>query len=303
VKITVALCTWNRAALLDATLTSMASLRVPTGTEWELLVVDNNSTDQTPQIIEKHRANLPLVALHETRAGKSYAANLAAARATGELLVWTDDDVLVPENWLLEYARAAAAWPDAEFFAGSIEPWFESSPPEWITRHLSELTGVYVIVDHGSTERPLNRGEAVFGANMAFRIGTARAFPLNPRLGRIRGSLIGGDDTELVERVFNAGHSGVWVPTARLRHFVPSERLTAQYIQRWFRDAGRNFVIQKGLDGGRRIASVPTWVIRQYMETQCRRGYAAAIGGSAWFQHFKRAAMLRGVMAQARARE
>ena len=300
-KITVAICTWNRAQLLDATLASMHNLRIPEGIQWELIVVDNNSTDETPLVIERHSSALPIVALVEPRPGKSYAANLAAARASGELLVWTDDDVRVREDWLASYVRAANAWPGAAFFVGSIDPWFEETPPGWIEKQLPDLTGVYVIVDHGPTERVISRGESVFGANMAFRTNVAQAFPLNPRLGRIRGSLIGGDDTELVERVLDAGHIGVWVPSARLQHYVPKERLTARYIQRWFRDAGRNFVIQKGLEGDRRIAGIPAWVIRQYLQTQCFRGYAALVGDAAWFDHFKRAAMLRGVMAQVRA--
>src|ERR1700676_1787445 len=106
-RITVAICTWNRAKLLDQTLTQMRELRIPVGVEWELLVVNNNCTDDTDAVLGRHAAHLPLQRLFQPRQGKSYAANLAVERSRGALIVWTDDDVLVDPNWLAEYVKAA----------------------------------------------------------------------------------------------------------------------------------------------------------------------------------------------------
>src|SRR5207253_10822450 len=130
------------------------------------------------------------------------------------------------------------------------EPWFEVPPPKWIRQHLSDLSGVFVIVDHGPVSRKLERQEAVFGANMAFRKSVANAFPLNVSLGRITGNLFGADDTELIRRVTDAGMFGAWVPDARVQHFNPAERLTKRYIMKWYRDAGRSLVRQGGISVG-----------------------------------------------------
>ena len=115
-KITVAICTWNRAELLDRTLGEMIGLRVPEGVEWELLVIDNNSTDDTENVVAGFEGRLPVRHVFEPRAGKSHAANTVLREARGDLIVWTDDDVLVDAGWLEAYAHAARDWPDAALF-------------------------------------------------------------------------------------------------------------------------------------------------------------------------------------------
>ncbi len=201
--VTIAICTWNRARLLEKTLAQMCCLRIPAGVELEILVVNNNSGDDTDAVIARYTSRLPLRGLHESRPGKSYAANLALTQATGQLLLWTDDDVLVDPDWLAAYVQAASDWPQASFFAGAIRPWFEKEPPWWVRHHLHRLKGVYVLADYGNEVRPWGPSDGVYGANMAFRMDVARQFPLNPELGRIQGHLIGGDDTELVRAAWS----------------------------------------------------------------------------------------------------
>src|SRR5215467_6100810 len=126
-RVTVAICTFNRCAALDRTLRSFESLEVPQDIEWELLVVDNKSTDDTPGVVSRYAQKLPVRYFFEGTPGKSRAANLAVRQASGELMLWTDDDVIVDGRWLLEYVKAARACPDASFFGGTVEPLFEAS--------------------------------------------------------------------------------------------------------------------------------------------------------------------------------
>src|SRR4051794_24769648 len=149
-RVTVAICTWNRARSLDRTLKAFAGLRIPAGVTWELLVVNNNSTDDTDQVIAAHAAALPVRGLTEKRPGKSYAANAAIAAATGELILWTDDDVLVDPEFLAAYVTAANERPDAAFFGGTVEPLFEGSTPPWIERHVEFLSEVYALARYGA---------------------------------------------------------------------------------------------------------------------------------------------------------
>src|SRR5581483_541916 len=105
--VTVAICTWNRCKLRDQTLAQFQNLRIPEGVTWELLVVNNNCTDQTDLVLENYRSRLPLRRLFEPKQGHCHARNCAVAAATGELLLWTDDDVLVNPEWLAAYVAAA----------------------------------------------------------------------------------------------------------------------------------------------------------------------------------------------------
>src|SRR4051794_35896246 len=102
-NVTVAICTWNRAGLLDQTLSEMGRLRIPSGLEWELIVVNNNCTDPTDEVIARHTGRLPIRRVSEPRPGQSNARNAAVRVARGDYIVWTDDDVLVDPLWLAAY--------------------------------------------------------------------------------------------------------------------------------------------------------------------------------------------------------
>jgi GT2 family glycosyltransferase len=297
----VVICTWNRAKLLDHTLSQMYHLHIPPGVEWELLVVNNNCTDDTDATVQRHASHLPIRLLHESRPGKSFAANLALEHARGDLLVWTDDDVLVDENWLSAYVRAARDWPDVSFFAGAIRPWFERQPPGWIHRHMSKLNGVYVCADYGPQARPWTPNTPVYGANMAFRMEVARSFPLNPMFGRIKGELIGGDDTELVQRVVQAGHKGMCLPEAWVQHYVPAHRLNSPYVWKWFRGAGRNLVRQGAVKPCSTVGGVPRWALRQFAIEYATALACAPFKGTRWFRAFTEAGRLWGLIQEVRA--
>jgi glycosyltransferase involved in cell wall biosynthesis len=120
VLVTVAICSWNRAALLRETLKQMTHLERNDSIDWELLVVDNNSTDQTPDVLAEFAGQLPL-RLREPKPRKSNAANLVVKEARGEYILWTDDDVLVEPDWLRQYVTAFQRYPNAEVFGGRID--------------------------------------------------------------------------------------------------------------------------------------------------------------------------------------
>src|SRR3970040_3346 len=133
-RLTVAICTWNRSHILDQALTEMHGLDVPSGVEWELLVVNNNCTDNTDEVIDRHTRFLPIRRLHEPTPGKSHALNRAVGESRGEYILWTDDDVLVNRSWMVAYVEAFRRNPEAAFFGGPIEPLFVGSMPPWLDR-------------------------------------------------------------------------------------------------------------------------------------------------------------------------
>src|SRR5688500_7453586 len=108
--VTVAICTWNRAPLLRLTLERLTALRIPNGITWELLVVNNCCTDETDQVVQEYSDRLPVRILHEPTPGQSYARNLVLRQSQGELILWTDDDVLVDERWLETLVDSCYQW-------------------------------------------------------------------------------------------------------------------------------------------------------------------------------------------------
>ncbi len=130
--LTVAVCTWKRARRLDTILQNIYKLETPKDADWELLVINNNCTDDTDDVLSRHADHLPLRRLSEEKLGHCNARNCAIDGARGELIVWTDDDVLVDPQWLVAYAGAARSNPKASFFGGPIAPWFPVDPPAWV---------------------------------------------------------------------------------------------------------------------------------------------------------------------------
>ena len=115
--------------------------------QWELLVVNNNCTDGTDEVIRTFQDRLPVRRVFEPRPGLSHARNRAIAEATGDYILWTDDDVTVCRDWLVVYTDAFRRWPDAAVFGGPIQPWFDGTPPAWLRQVYPTIAGVYAARD------------------------------------------------------------------------------------------------------------------------------------------------------------
>ncbi len=241
--VSVAVCTWNRSLLLRQTLDHLVTMRVPNELAWELLIVNNSSTDDTDSVIASYESRLPLRRLFAATAGLSHARNVAVREAKGRYLVWTDDDVLVDTEWLAAYAAAFERWPNAAAFGGAVVPHFEGNPPKWLAAVLPRVANAFAGRDLGPVPVPLNarEGRLPFGANFAVRTAEQRRYLYNPELGRDQlGRTRVGEETEVVTSILDAGHDGWWVPEARVRHWIPAARQSTKYLREYFYSLGQN---------------------------------------------------------------
>lgn len=236
--VTVAVCTWNRAALLDQTLARMRDLRAPDGA-WELVVVNNNCSDHTDAVLAKHATALPLRRISEPTPGLSHARNAALAAARGEYLLWTDDDVLVEPDWLIN-AVAAVQQFGADGFIGRVFPWWETGrPPVWYN---PLFDGMFALLDLGPESfvcRP--DGPPGVGANHGFRTSALRALGgYRTDLGVIAGKGGGGEDLDVFTRAHAAGLKLVYAADAVLKHYVPATRCTKRWYRRYTWNGSRH---------------------------------------------------------------
>jgi glucosyl-dolichyl phosphate glucuronosyltransferase len=240
--LTVAVCTWNRSQLLDRTLQQMTRLAIPPDVTWELIVVNNRCTDATDAVIDSFSGRLPIRRGWEPVAGAANARNRALALARGEFILWTDDDILVDEDWIGAYVRAFRRWPDADVFGGPIEPTFEGEPPAWIGQVLNRIGPVYGLQTLGEKPVPLAAervGDGPYGGNMAIRRSAQLRFQFRSELGPRHGQYSIGEETELLRQMLLAGHTGWWTPEPRVRHWVPAGNQNVEYIRRWMEGSGR----------------------------------------------------------------
>ncbi|MGF1580877.1 MAG: glycosyltransferase [Gemmataceae bacterium] len=300
-KVSVVICTWNRADLLDSTLSSMNNLEVQRDLQWELIVVNNNSTDHTDEVIRKHESTLPIRGLFESRPGKSHALNLAGEHAQGELIAWTDDDVLVEPNWLSAYFIAAEQHPEATFFGGPVEPWFEQEPPQWFRRNKRMLSGIFAgrPVQPNEYTTITQGGTFPVGANMVARRDRISGYTYDTRIGPRKNSETRGEDFAFVQDLLDNGHSGIWVNSAKVRHFTPTKRITTQYVWDWYVGHGRTLARQNK-EPSTKLFGVPRWALTKYLRHRLLSSVFSPLQNSAWLKQYTQAATCYGFCLESR---
>jgi glycosyltransferase involved in cell wall biosynthesis len=277
-SISVLVCTYNRARLLADTLAALQRMTPPSDCEVEIIVVDNNSTDDTRDVIAGagSDATFPVVALHERRQGKSFALNAGLQNARGDVLALTDDDVQPSTDWLHRIVEDFRQR-DVTFVFGKVLPrWSAVPPPELLLPEARDIWGPLAIVDYGDAPAeytPESTSQRLpIGANLAFsRLALQTAGGWRTDLGKVDNSLISGEDHEIFSRLRRfALYAGYYDPAIVVRHFVPAARLTRLYFRRWFYWHGKTQALMLSdlypeLDMGRvpRIGGVPRFAYRQ----------------------------------------
>jgi glucosyl-dolichyl phosphate glucuronosyltransferase len=232
-RFSIVIATYKRAALLKDTLDSLS--RLQPGAPWEVVVVDNNSPDNTKAVVEAAAPSYP-VPLHyvfEREQGRSAALNCGFRVATGEIVVTTDDDVRVEPDWLNRIEAGLDAQ-HCDYVGGRVVPMWESEPPRWLPQTNGQLWAVIALLDYG--REPIKFGKRVpLGVNMAMRReAIARAGGFDTRIGRKAGTLLGQEVREWCLRAHAAGLVGYYIPDMVVEHLIPTDRLNKEYFRRWF---------------------------------------------------------------------
>lgn len=236
--LSVIICTHNRADSLRRVLDSLIKQNVAPNITWELLVIDNASTDTTPQVVLDFASQLPVRYVREEKLGKSAALNRSIQEAHGELLIFTDDDVEISSGWIQSYFTAAAKHPDVQFFGGPVVAAFEGpKPASWVTAYDHLL--IILALDRGPHDFKVSPPIKPFfvGANMAAKRELFMgADDYDERIGP-RGSpesaenKVDGEEILLQRRWMDQGAVGLYVASAVVDHFHPPDRLTEKRLR------------------------------------------------------------------------
>ena len=298
-NVTVVICTWNRAASLARTLEILCAVRVPAGLEWECVVVNNNSSDHTDEVLASFCHRLPLRRLFEPMPGLSHARNHAAREAGGDLVLWTDDDIRIDREWMAAYVDAARRWPEASYFGGIIKPLFPLEPPPFVSAHRKIFQGLLGSRDFGPVERPFPEQEGPYGGNMAVRRAVLENWSFDPRLGHHHAERITGEETAFFNQLRRHGHQGVWVPSAKVLHVIPPEQLSPAGLRRHFYAYGRSLVRQ-GDSHRTRILSFPRCLCRGCcLLTRPLIMLSLRVGRTNWVPLLARCATWEGILDEA----
>jgi len=294
----VIICTRNRSSQLANVLASLAAMQIPSTLEWELLVVDNGSDDDTPATIASFADRLPIRRVWEPEAGVSNARNTGVRHARGRLIVWTDDDTRVVPGWLAAFDAAFAAHPDAALFAGRITPVLLPPTPDWFRDAAADLHYLLAERDFGPNPVPLAiTGERMpFGASAAVRAVEQREFLYDPDLGVAPERRRGGEETAVYTAILEAGHTGWWVPSAEVEHQIVSERQSTAYIRQFYASMGEAWA-RSATRAGPMVAHAPLATWAKAAAGSARYAAARATGNSSWVRFLASASFHRGALA------
>jgi glycosyltransferase involved in cell wall biosynthesis len=232
-KFSIVIATYNRGQDLRETMRSLATLSP--AENWEVIVVDNNSKDDTARVVAEAADTFP-VALHylfEQEQGRCAALNTGIRAAKGEIIVTTDDDVRVQPDWL-DRAADSLSKLNCDYVGGKVIPMWQGNRPEWLPNRGGRHWAVIALLDYGP--EPLQFGKRVpLGVNMAFRREAFdRAGLWNNQVGRRAGTLLGQEVREWGLRAAAAGLRGFYAPDMVVQHVIPADRLNKRYFRRWF---------------------------------------------------------------------
>lgn len=293
-QVDIAICTWNRDALLAQTLDSISRVRVPAAVTVSVLVVDNNSTDHTSSVVNSFavatKDRLSVERLTESQQGHTVCRNRAIDSALGDLLVWTDDDVIVAPDWVEQYVEAANSNPEVAFWGSVIEPIFPDGCPDWIQQNWDNVKGCYAARDLGRQPVAFDANRLPYGANYAIRTSIQKQFPFSTHLGRSGSLVMGEDELDVFRRILAAGHQGHWVPDAKLQHVITSNRTTERYAYDYFVGQGRALVTKQNAWHDQ-VEKFKSEARAEYWKYKLKRRFSAS---PTWVSHLLRSALAQG---------
>lgn len=271
IAISVVISTYNRGAVLPQALESVLN-QDASDFVYEIIVVDNNSDDNTRAVIDSFlaRGGRELRYVFEGRQGVSFGRNAGIAVARAPIIAFFDDDVFVPRDWLATIRKIMDQQPEVEYIGGKVLPEWTAPPPPWLTpANWSPLA----LVDYGPEPRYVSAENqlCLVGANLAVRRTLLESVGVfSPDLQRVKDTIGSMEDHELLLRAWRAGKRGLYTPDLVVRTGVPEVRMTKAYHRRWHSGHGLFCAMIRTVEDGTagdpaRLFGVPGFVYRQFV--------------------------------------
>lgn len=225
IKISVVVCTYNRASLLKSCLESLALQTLDQGL-FEVLIIDNNSADVCLRIATEFVAANPhfrLIVEHVQ--GLSYARNRGYQEASGEYIAYIDDDAIAYNDWLAQMFSFLERHPDVEVFGGTYRAIFATIPPKWFPPEYGSLS-------LGDQERSIDIGkEFISGTNMVFRKSLLNALGgFNTVLGMKGQHVSYGEETRLQLDIAERQIKVYFLPDMKVSHLVAEYKMSLKWL-------------------------------------------------------------------------
>ena len=273
IDITMLVCTYNRCGDLRELLETALAQDTGNKFTYEVLVVDNNSTDETRQVVEAFIAqgHQNLRYLFEGKQGKSHALNTGLEAMSGWAYVITDDDFILPKNWLHGIYEGFRNNADVSFVSGKVLPLWRAEPPAWLTK---ENWSAIAVADYGDESFLTDHEHQRCLLACAFRLEDVKAVRgYNDKLGPAKARTGGTEDLDLLVRLWASGRTGLYLPGVHFYHKVEPDRVSKKYHRKWHTDHGRSYAIMRVPEteqASLRLFDIPAYMYRELVVESLR---------------------------------
>jgi len=257
-RVSIVICTYNRAAQLQDGLQAIESQDTRGIPAIEVVIVDNNSADETRAVVEAYsrRSRFAVKYVPEPRQGIGYARNAGINAASGDVILYIDDDAQADPDWARAMVRCFMET-DADIVGGSIIPVWVVARPSWLS---DEHLGPVIASNKTGGRSHCAPGTTFLTANMGVRRASVSRFgAFNVSLG-VRGSLRrGGEDVDLCRRWGSSGASLYYESAARVRHPVDAQRVSESFYRSWYEGIGFTEGHRAPWKWHHRLTIMPLW--------------------------------------------
>lgn len=259
--ISVVLCTYNNADSLELTLQQLSSQTVEDSTKFEIILVNNNSSDHTEKVslAAVQNSKIPINYIFEERQGLSHARNTGVANSKGSYILFTDDDAELPRNWLASYNRHIEQdGPDCLY--SSIHVLWDQPKPWW---YQNAYRPCFVELNYG--EKPLyitDIHHEFFGKNFCVKkqlVLDQGGF--DPALGRMGSKLVAGEETLLYRNLVYSNAKVLYFPDAPVGHRLKSKEYTEAHIKKLFIDGAYSSIHIARISNNKKIFGRPVGLL------------------------------------------
>lgn len=239
--ISVIICTYNRDKYIGQLLDSLAKNDYPE-TNYEIILVDNNCTDNTRSICEEFvvkKTNINFRYVEEHEQGLSAARNKGIKEAKGDIIIYVDDDAIVDSDYIRSYAEHFHSNPETMAAGGPIEPLYETKEPSWMSPYTKALLTAWM--NYGDKVRKYPNGRFPGGGNAAYRKSVFDKVGLfNTELGRKGSALLASEEKDIFDKMQQLGMQVLYLPLPVLHHIIPQTKLEEPYFNRLTLQIGRS---------------------------------------------------------------
>ena len=236
--ISIIISTYNRVKTLEITVESFINQNYPKD-RYEIIIVDNNSSDNTKEIVSKWQKKYPstIKYIFEKRQGLHYARNTGAKNSRGGILYYTDDDMIADENLLINLVRIFLTPNNVACATGRVLPKWETEPPEWVLKYCCNPWLSLIDRGDGCVIAPFDIG--VFGCHQAvLRHVFFKTGGFNPEV--IGTEWIGDGDTGLNIKIKELGYNFAYIGDSIIYHVIPPSRMTQKYLNKRLANQGNS---------------------------------------------------------------